>query len=159
MPTPRLKKSSSSTARKYVLTKRPKWWNYSEVGKYLKDQYRYIKSIKKVKVEDYILHLGAKNRSSLYNVFKGTLNLNPSKMKLYKTLFMFSQDEIEYLMLMTLRDKAQSKFEKKFWPKKINEFIKSHKKRLPDSNIEKSIIEEWDKFLASTPKKRGRKKS
>lgn len=162
MKSPR--KKVKSTIKK-AMVKRPIYWEYDQVATYLKDQYQYLRSFKKVKPIDFVVHLGAKNRSSLYNVFKGSLKLNPKKIDLYKSIFMLTQDEVEYLMLMTLRDKAKTSFEKEFWPKKINEFLK---KRIPHKKTKLGITkpkqsttakakskmdEEWEKFLKSNKKR------
>ncbi len=103
---------------------RPKFWKYKSVGKYLHDQYKYIRKVYKIPASDIIKELGFNNRSSLFNIFSGHVYVDIDDMRKYKIIFKLNSEEIQYIRLLTLYKKASSPFEKSIWENEINLHIK-----------------------------------
>lgn len=137
---------------------RPRWWKFDSPGEYLFAQYNYIKEHKNIKVKDFIVLIGAKNRSSLYNIFRNTLRINPDKIELYRTVFRLSEEEGEYVILLTIRDSASCFYAKNVLSEEVKKFIKSRKPKNTYSRSYKSLESKWDEFNNSDSNSRKKKR-
>lgn len=137
---------------------RPKWWEFDTPGKYLHAQYKYIKSIKKVNIKDFIIPIGAKNRSSIYNIFRGTLSINPDKLEIFKTVFKLTEVEVEYLALLYARDRSSYEYERNVWAKAVDDFKLERKPKSGMRGSSKTLDSKWDDFIKAESNIEGRKK-
>lgn len=137
---------------------RPKWWEFDVPGEYLHAQYKYIKSIKKVSIKDFIIPIGAKNRSSIYNIFRGTLSINPDKLGIFKTVFKLTEVEVDYLATLYARDRSSYEYERNVWSKAVKNFIDERKPKRDSSVSSKSLGVKWDDYLRDEIKPNGRVK-
>lgn len=106
---------------------RPKWWKYKNAGKYLYNQYRYIKKVYKISTSEIIEKMGYTNRSSLFNLFYGHVYVSVDNVELYKKIFMLNKKEAEYIRLLTLFQKAASDFEKSIWEEELEKHLDKFK--------------------------------
>lgn len=137
---------------------RPKWWEFNTTGEFLQAQYNYIKSIKKVNIKDFIIPIGAKNRSTIYNIFRGSLSINPDKMDTFRFVFKLTEVEAEYLSILSSRDRATYQYEKTVWQQLADDFIKENKPKNMHSRKTESINFEWDDFFKAEEQPEVRKK-
>ncbi len=126
---------------------RPNYWEFDSPGKYLYAQYKYVRKVRKVKAKDFLVLLNFKNRSSLYNLFRDHVHINPDKIELYRTVFKLNEEEAEYLILLTVRDMSSSQYEKNMWIQKVKVFLE---KKVTTNTFEKKdgkLFDMWDDFV------------
>lgn len=126
---------------------RPNFWEFDSPGKYLYEQYKYIRNVRKVNIKDFLVLLNFSNRSSLYNIFRDHVHINADNIELYKTVFKLNEEEGEYLILLTVRDMSATQYEKKMWQQKIDELLEKQVTANTFNKNDGALFNMWDDFV------------
>lgn len=102
--------------------KNPDINKYKSLGKYIEAKIKYLKQEGYYKSKEEISNLlGFSNRSGIYHLIYGTMNVDLNKIKIYKKAFMLTKEEEERFCLLACYSKADNPFEKKLF----NNLLKS----------------------------------
>lgn len=127
---------------------RPNWWEFNSAGKYLYEQYKYVRANKKTPMKKFVTVLGFKNRSSLYNIFTDHNRIDPNKIEDIKTLFYLNETEAEYILILTFMDLSNHSYAQKVWKDHLRKFLRD--KEPPQSVFKDaktgSLFDMWENY-------------
>lgn len=102
--------------------KNPDIFKFKSVGKYLYQKFKYLKQEGYYSSKEEVSKLlGFSNRSGFYHLIYENVNIDLSKIRLYKKVFRLNDVEEKRLGLLACYVKADSPFEKKLFKDLLNQ--------------------------------------